>query len=84
MILRVILEQKVQGYWDYGPKDTFDWEIEPSFHPNPGYSRIGSFEANHWFTVKTGKSEKQTLANAKRHLRKTCRFPIKSMEYIEN
>ena len=86
MILRQTFDQAINGYWDGGAKRVFEWTIDtlPTTlgHLDKRFSRIGSWEANHYFTVKTGKNELQTLANAKRHLRKTCKIPSQ-FEYIK-
>jgi hypothetical protein len=68
MILRQILEKEIHGYWDGGPKSVFDWVIDRFKSRGPSMAVVGSWEANHWFTVKMGKTEKDTLANAKRAL----------------
>ena len=82
MILRQKLSQKVYGYWDGGAKDTFNWEIESASADSKGvFCRIGSFEANHWFHVAQGKSDRQTLSYAMKHLRKSTRYPS-TFEYI--
>jgi hypothetical protein len=85
MILRQTLDKPVHGYWDGGPKQVFDWEIE-HFHGGKDtkgyYVRIGSFAANYWFHVSLGKTEKLTLSYAKKHLMAITRIPSK-FEYIE-
>jgi hypothetical protein len=85
MKLRQTLEYAVDNplQWDGGKKQVFDWRIEgtPKTDNKGKFIRIGCFGANHWFCVALGKTEKLTLANAKRHLRKftsiNCTF-----EYI--
>ena len=83
MILRQTTEKRY-GYWDGGAKDTFDWSIAGQVQEDKKgkYVRIGSWDANHWFHVSVGKTEKMTLANAKRHLRKITKIPCK-FEYVE-
>ena len=85
MILRQTLAYPVDGYWDGGKKQVFDWSVddEPKTDSKGQFVRIGSFAANHWFHVALGKTVKQTLANAKRHLRTITRVPS-TFEYIEN
>ena len=71
MILRQTLDHPIAGYWDGGAKDRFDWCIESwSIGSDKAgqFVRVGSWEANHYFTVALGKTDKLTLANAKRHL----------------
>lgn len=83
MILRQTLKEAVGGYWDGGIKKVFNWSIDgqPQQDKKGRFVRIGSWEANHWFHVAMGKSEIQTLSNAKRHLRTTTKIPS-TFEYI--
>jgi len=86
MILRQILNKPVYGYWDGGAKQVFDWRIDsqPKTDAKGQYVRIGSWQANFWFYVALGKSEKQTLGYAKRHLQAvTPRKYNSTFEYIE-
>jgi len=71
MILRMILEKPISGYWDGGLKSKFDFKIEYNHQGKDSkgkFVRVGSWEANHWFCVALGKTEKQTLSYAKRRL----------------
>ncbi len=81
MKLRQTLEHAVNGYWDGGPKKVFEWSIDRSY--DDGKSRIGSWSANHFFEVKTGKTEKLTLSNAKRHLQSSTKI-ASTFEYVED
>ena len=84
MKLRQTLAYPVGGYWDGGKKQVFDWEVErgAATDSKGQYVRIGSFDANHWFCVALGKSDKLTLANAKRHLKASTRI-ASTFEYVE-
>jgi len=70
MILRQTLKEAIYGYWDGGRKSIFDWKIEGhEGRDKKGiFIRVGSWSANHWFNVAKGKTDKQTLSNAKRRL----------------
>ena len=83
MILRQTLEHAVNGYWDGGAKQVFDWSIdgEPKEDSKGSFVRIGSWSANHWFSVAVGKTIKRTLTNAKLHLRAITRISS-TFEYI--
>lgn len=85
MKLRQTLANPVLGYWDGGAKQAFDWIIEGIIAQDSKgkYVRIGSFDANHWFHVAAGKTEKLTLSYAKRHLAATTRLPC-TFQYIED
>ena len=84
MKLRQTLEHTVNGYWDGGKKQVFDWEVE-SFGGGSDdkgvFVRVGSWCANNWFCVSEGKTEKLTLSHAKRHLRSITGVPS-TFEYI--
>lgn len=67
MKLITTLQKPVWGYWDGGKKDTFEWIIDPTL-PGKGKTIVGSWEANYWFEVKTGKTERQTLSHALRSI----------------
>lgn len=86
MVLRQTLPEPVQGYWDGGAKQVFDWAIEDNTYEYPLHDSkgefvcIGSWSANHWFRVAKSKTVKATLANARRHLRALS--PDSTFEYI--
>lgn len=84
MILRQTLEKPVQGYWNGGERQVFDWMIDgsPRIDAKGQFVKIGSWGANHWYHVALGKTEKLTLRNAKLHLLAITRMPSK-FEYIE-
>lgn len=77
MELKQTLDKPVNGYWDGGAKQVFHWSIDgsPTVDSKGQFVRIGSWEANHWFHVASGRTVKLTLANAKRHLRAVTRVP---------
>lgn len=70
MKLVQVFDKPISGNWDGGKKDVFRWGIDgyPQKDSKGSYAKIGSFGANHWFHVAMGKTEKQTLANARRRL----------------
>ena len=84
MKLRQTLEKAINGYWDGGKKQVFEWGIEgsPATDSKGQYVRIGSYYANHWFHVASGKTEKLTLSYAKQHLQAVTRIPS-TFEYID-
>jgi len=84
MKLRQTLPHPVQGYWDGGEKQVFEWGIDgsPAKDGKGSYVRIGSFSANHWFHVAVGKTDKITLCNAIKHLRATALGKQSKFEYI--
>jgi len=84
MILRQKLDHPVNGYWDGGKKDTFDWSVDEAVgRDQKGFVRVGSWSANYWFYVASGKTEKLTLRNAMFHLRAITKVPS-TFEYIED
>ena len=61
------LEEPVSGYFNNGPKRVFNWKIDGK--PNSeDRIKVGSWGANYWFYAAVGKTELQTLGNARRHL----------------
>lgn len=70
MKLKQTLDKPINGYWSGGAKRVFVWSIDgkPQQDRKGKYVRIGSWEANHWFHVALGKTEKQTLGYARRRL----------------
>ena len=64
------LEREIGGYWDGGSRSVFSWFIDgPAKSDKKGqFVRVGSMDANYWFHVALGKTEKMTLANARRKL----------------
>lgn len=75
MILRMILERPIQGFWDGGAKEVFDFSIDSSVQSDKhgAYIRVGSWAANHWFNVALGKTVKATLGHARRKLAAAAR-----------
>jgi len=84
MLLRQTLPQPIKGNWDGGAKQVFEWKIDGGSHSDSKgeFVRIGSWGANHWFHVALGKTDKLTLANAKRHLRATRLGKQSKFEYV--
>ena len=85
MILRQTLEKPVDGFWDGGKKQQFDWTIQgsPSIDSKGKFVKIGSFGANLWFCVALGKTDKLTLVNAKRRL-KTMTGMASDFRYVNS
>jgi len=84
MILRQKLGHPVNGYWDGGKKDTFDWEAEgPSKSDEKGiFVKIESWTANYWFYVALSRIDKMTLQNAMFPLQAVTKIPS-TFEYIK-
>lgn len=82
-ILLQTLDKPHYGYWDGGAKSRFRWTVD-SYGNDHGVAtaRVGSWEANLYFTVARGRTERLTLANAKRHLKAITRIPC-TFEYKE-
>ena len=85
LILRQTLEKPINGFWDGGEKKVFDWKIDYHFggeDKKGKFVRVGSWDANFWFNVSLMKTEKQTLALAKKYLTKHTSVPCK-FEYVK-
>lgn len=62
--------EAINGFWDGGKKRKFDWILGITQKDNKGeYQRVNGFEANYWFNVSKGKTDKQTLSYALKHLK---------------
>lgn len=59
----------VQGFWDGGKKDTFEFIPTIERTPGPTAIRWGSYAANLWVVVEVGKGFKQHLNKLRRTLR---------------
>lgn len=71
MFLRQTFTKPISGNWDFGPKTKFDWFIDTlhgQYVESNNQACVGSWEANYRFVVSRGKTDKQTLANARRKL----------------
>ena len=68
--LVITMKEPVSGFWDGGSKKIFEYEIqgEPKKDSQGEFVKIGSWEANYWFHVAKGKTDKYTLSYAKKHL----------------
>jgi len=77
------LDRPINGWWDGGPRSTFDFWFTPD--PNGKTGRVGSWEANWYRQVKIQRTEKATLAIVRQILSRTCRRDGigVSWEYIE-
>lgn len=81
-------EEPITGYWDGGSKSRFEWTID---HIRTGrdskgiFVRVGSWSANNFFNVAQGKTDKQTLGNARRRLARLAKKAGKkcSFRYID-
>lgn len=70
MAREVVLVQKldtpIYGMWDGGPRSTFRWSVDREY--SDGKAKVGSWDANRWYEVAAGGTEKQTLGNVRRKL----------------
>ena len=85
IILRQTSPEPIHGYWDGGAKQRFAWSLDhiDGHDSNGTFTRVSSFEANHWFNVAKGRTDKITLCNAMKHLRGTKLGRASRFEYVE-
>jgi len=70
MQLITYTNREINGYWDGGSKNQFTWTLGKIQTDEKGtFQRIHGWEANYWFHVAKGKTDKLTLSNALRHLK---------------
>ena len=68
--LIIYTPEPINGNWDGGAKRVFEWTLGRVSKDSKGeYQRIHGWEANYWFHVSKGKTDKQTLSYALKHLR---------------
>lgn len=79
IVLRQEFAEPIYGMFDYGPKAVFDWHIDTEYED--GKSRVGSWGANAFFEVVTGKTDKATLGNARRALAQRARLTGKACTF---
>lgn len=88
MELKQTFSAPISGYWDGGAKSTFYWKIgnRSGQDARGRYVEVGSWGANHWFMVAEGRTERQTLGNARRRLAAAARKhgQVCTFEYVEN
>lgn len=61
----------IEGYWNRGTRSggLFKLDLPYPEHPGPGhYLRYGDFSLNFWFTAGSGRSWRESAANAKKRL----------------
>lgn len=68
LTLRLTLTEAINGNWDGGKKSIFAWNID-RLHSNNEQTAVGSWEANYFFSVKAGRTERQTLGYARQVLK---------------
>lgn len=85
MKLRQTFRTPQYGYLLTGPWYSLDWQVDRMESARQGWTVVGSMEANYWFHVSPGGTEKGTLGNARRALsaRAKRRGVECSFEYID-
>jgi hypothetical protein len=71
MKLQLTLDKAIHGFWDGGAKSRFTWEIDGGVKSDKQgeFVKVGSWDANSWFCVAKGKTDRQTLSYAKAHIK---------------
>jgi len=85
----VTLKKSICGYWDGGEKRRFDVELDRDIHgklrikkdKRGKFIKVHCWDANAWWHVAAGKTERLTLSYAIRHF---SRDLIESVEYIKD
>jgi hypothetical protein len=81
MEIEIKLKNPISGYWDGGKKDHFVFTPESELYPVEGQQKWGCYEANNWFRVKIGKTDKLSVKYAMQHLKKFIR--LLDTEYVK-
>jgi len=77
--IEVKFKEPVNGFWDYGPKQTLVFSADSNFI-RKGKMKWGSWEGNFWFWCGCGRSEREAISIA---IRKLKRFTRKSNPEIK-
>jgi len=80
MKIEIIFNQPVNGFWDGGKKSggIFEGTAFPMRGDKcDGKVKFGCYALNFFFSVKQGKTEKDTIESAKRWLKRHCKVPFK-------
>ena len=78
MQVEIRFDKPENGWWDGGAKTGGVFESSRGY--KEGYTEFGAWELNHFFNVKTGRSDKETISRAKRHLIHNCHRPFQFVE----
>lgn len=86
LVLVQKLNRPIGGYWDGGMKDTFTWRIDGVAGKDKKgvFVKVGSWDANHWFNVSQGKTDKETFGNVKRKLQALLAKANRKEQFAEN
>lgn len=72
MEFEIQFSHPINGWWDEGARTGGVFTVDEN-HSLPGNTCFGSWMLNHFFNVKTGKDDKETLENAIRYLKRHCK-----------
>jgi len=75
MKLKLIFDYPVNGWWDGGAKTSGVFEPDACHRSDADHTCFGSWELNHYFNVKTGRTDKETISRAVRYLKKHTKRP---------
>jgi hypothetical protein len=76
MQITIKFNKPIGGYWDGGLKSGGTFEVNRFKNLSNKHTCFGCWALNHYFNVKTGRTDKETISRAKRHLKKHCRQPF--------
>ena len=77
MKIQVTFDKPTGRYWDKRKNLEGTFEPEPIHNLSDKHTCFGCWELNHWFNVKTGRSDKETTSRALRYLKTHTRIPAK-------
>ena len=80
MQIEIRFNKPVSGWWDGGAKTGGTFEVDRLHTLDDKHTAFGCWSLNHYFNVKTGGTEKETLSRAKRYLKKHTRQPFEFVE----
>lgn len=80
MKFEIEFDKPTRGWWDGGAKHGGVFEDDPCHRLDKQHTCFSCWSLNHWFNVKTGRTDKETLSRAKRYITQHCRKPFKFVE----
>lgn len=84
LILKTYTSEPINGFWDGGSKQEFTWSLGRIGKDSKGeFQKINGWEANYWFHVSKGKTDKQTLSYALKHLKNNAKKNNQIISYHE-
>jgi hypothetical protein len=77
MKIEIQFNEPQNGWWDGGAKRGGVFETDAFHKLDKDHVSFGCWALNHWFNVKKGRTDNQTLSYAKRYLKYNIKVPFR-------